>query len=398
MNYMRINVLHVTTSFGLGGAEGNLARLVCNMDRARFENAVVAMKLRFFAPDQVKRAGVPIRSLGMRPELPSPMALARLLRILRQVRPHILQTWLYHADLIGLLAGKLARVPVIAWNIRCSLIDMRDRRMSALVRRTLISLSGIPDVVIANSQSGLQAHEALGYRPRRWMWIPNSVDLDRFRPQAGARTRLRAELGIADGATLIGLVAGFNPMKDHANFMGAARLLAAENPTVRFVLAGLNVDWCNERIVSLIESTGVRERFHLLGLRDDIHDVTAGLDIACSSSASEGSSNAVAEAMACGVPCVVTNVGDSALIVGDAGKVVPPRDSGALAQGCRELLELSPQQRLDLGVRARRRITEHFSVPQIVDRYQELYEGLVAKLPVGRTSAVRQQWPRESQS
>jgi glycosyltransferase involved in cell wall biosynthesis len=377
-----IKVLHVTTTFnGAGGSEGNLVRLICNMDKMRFSNAVVAMSRRFLLPERVKQEGIPCTSLGMRPAVSSSVALVRLLRIVRQVRPHILQTWMYHADLVGLLAGKLMGVPVIAWNIRCSLMDTRPRWSTALVRRALIPLSGIPDVVITNSQSGLQAHQALGYRPRTWIWIPNSIDLDRFRPRAAARAALRAELAVAGDTALIGLVARFNPMKDHANFISAARLLVAENPTVHFVLAGHEMDLSDAKLASLIDSTGARDRFHVLGLRQDIHQVTAGLDVACSSSAyGEGSSNAVAEAMACAVPCVVTDVGDSALIVGDTGKIVPARNSRALAQALSELLALSPRRRLALGHRARERIRERFSLPSVVDRYQRMYESLAAKL------------------
>ena len=391
-----IKVLHVTTTFdAAGGAEGNLARLVCNMDKTRFSNAVVAMSRRFQVPEHVKQKGIPCTSLGMRPAVSSFVALVRLLRIVRQARPHILQTWMYHADLIGLLAGKLTGVPVIAWNIRCSLMETRSRWSSALVRRALIPLSGIPEVVITNSQSGLRAHQALGYRPRAWIWIPNSVDLDRFRPRVAARAALRAELAVASDTPLIGLVARFKPMKDHANFISATRLLVEENAKVHFVLAGQEIDLSDAPLASLIESTGARERFHVLGFRQDIHQVTAGLDIACSSSAyGEGSSNAVAEAMTCGVPCVVTDVGDSALIVGDTGKIVPARNSRALAQGLSELLALSPRQRLALGYRARERICERFSLPTVVDRYQRLYESLVSKLKVA-TDFSRQESPRE---
>ncbi len=129
-----INVLHVTTTFNAaGGAEGNLARLVCNMDKTRFSNAIVAMSRRFQVPERVKQEGIPCTSLRMRPALSSLVALVRLLRIVRQARPHILQTWMYHADLVGLLAGKLTGVPVIAWNIRCSLMETRSRWSSLAI-------------------------------------------------------------------------------------------------------------------------------------------------------------------------------------------------------------------------------------------------------------------------
>ena len=148
-------------------------------------------------------------------------------------------------------------------------------------------------------------------------------------------------------------------------------------PTVHFVLVGWKVDSNNGDLTARIESNHLTDRFHLLGLRQDINRITAGLDVACSSSAyGEGSSNAVAEAMACGVPCVATNVGDSALLVAKAGKIVAPRDPDALARGCREIILMTPRQRERLGVYARQRVLERFSIPSIVARYERLYEAL----------------------
>jgi len=165
-------------------------------------------------------------------------------------------------------------------------------------------------------------------------------------------------------------------MKDHANFIAAASMLAASDPSLHFVLAGLGVDYSNGEVRRLVESTGLPHRFHLLGQRHDVARITAALDLACSSSLGEGSSNAVAEAMACGVPCVVTDVGDSAFIVQNTGKIVPPKDAQAFAQACRELLNLSHRERRELGLAARARVEECFSLRAVVDSYQELYEQL----------------------
>jgi glycosyltransferase involved in cell wall biosynthesis len=304
-------------------------------------------------------------------------AVAQLLRILREERPQILQTWLYHADLLGLLAGKLGNVPSILWNLQNSFIDMRQyRRVSAMVLRVLVSLSAFPDIVLTNSQAGLRFHEALGYKPKRWMYLPNPLDLERFRPDPKARVQLRQELGVAPDAILIGLVARFDPMKDHANFVAAARLVAESNADLHFVLVGRLIDFNNAALMQLIASSGIAERFHLLGLRSDVNRVTAGFDIACSSSLGEGSPNVIGEAMACGVPCLVTDVGDSAMIVGHSGKVVPPRDPKAFAEACRGLLNLPTHQRQQLGLCARSLAQKRFSLPSVVARYETLYEGL----------------------
>jgi glycosyltransferase involved in cell wall biosynthesis len=382
-----ISVLHLTSSFGFGGgAEKNLLRLVCNMDRSRFRNTVVTMTDLMtrdfdFLQSQLARVDVPVYSLRMRPGVPSALAAARLLRVLRQTRPCILQTWMYHADLLGLLVGKLARVPSIAWNIRCSSMDMAHYRwLSAVVLRTLVPLSSWPDVVVANSESGIQAHKALGYAPRRWLYIPNLLDLDEFRPDPGARSQVRRELGLAENAILIGLVARYHPMKDHANFVAAMGLLAADDSTVHFVLVGRGADTGNTELMQLVRSTGAEHRFHFSGHTLNISRITAALDVACSSSAfGEGSSNALIEAMACGVPCVATDVGDSRFIIQDTGKIVPSKDPAALAQACRELIRLSLEGRGQLGLRARERVKTYFSVETVVARYQSLYEQIAPK-------------------
>jgi glycosyltransferase involved in cell wall biosynthesis len=265
------------------------------------------------------------------------------------------------------------------------------RRMSSLVLRALVRLSGLPHVVLANSQCGIQVHKELGYSPRRWLYIPNSLDLEEFRPDRRAKGQLRRELRLRPDAHLIGLVARFDPMKDHANFIAAAAMLAADDPSLHFVLAGIDIDRNNREVRRLVESTGLSSRFHLLGQRHDVGRITAAVDIACSSSAfGEGSSNAVAEAMACGVPCVVTDVGDSAFIVQNTGKIVPPRDTQALARACRELLNLSPGKRFELGLAARARVKELFSLHSVVDRYQRLYEQLAPE-SLGSATELRQQ-------
>jgi glycosyltransferase involved in cell wall biosynthesis len=374
-----IKVLHLATSFGRGGAEVNLARLAANMDASRFSNTIVAMRRCCDGPmvQRVTQAGVRFTCLEMRAGVPDPIGFTRLLQIVREVRPQILQTWLYHADLLGLLVGKLARVPVILWNVQNTLIN--NKWMSRLVLRALVPLSALPTAVISNSQAGVRVHQELGYKPKKWVWIFNLLDLAEFRPEPEAREWLRRELHLGSDAFLIGLVARYDPMKDHANFIRAAALSASDNPKLNFVLVGETLDSKNQQLMSMLRAAGVQNRFHLLGLRDDVGRITAGFDIACSSSAyGEGTSNSVAEAMACAVPCVVTDVGDSALLVGNTGKVVSPRDPKSFANACRELIALSPQDRLRLGMAARNRVEESFSPRSIIAQYQELYEGLAA--------------------
>ena len=373
-----IRILHLITSFGLGGAEGNLARVVSRMDSTRFSNHVVVMESLPEFPTQFAAKTVPLQCLGMRSGVPSLRAMYRLSATIRAVRPHVLQTWMYHADLLGLLIGRLTRTPAITWNLRRSFIGMGEHGWaSRMVLRAAVLCSPLPDGVVTNSLAGQITHEALGYRPRRWIWIPNSLDADRFRPDPNASAALRAELGLARNTRLVGLVARFVPIKGHSNFAAAAAIVAKQNLDTHFVLVGRGIERSNQQLVRMFESNGLPlERIHLLGERSDVQQVVAGFDIACSSSYGEGFPNAVGEALACGVPCVVTGVGDSALLVEADGKVVAPGDPRAFAEACRILLSLSAEQRRQMGQRARKRMQTRYSIQSVVARYEQLYEQL----------------------
>ncbi len=350
-----------------------LLRLLSRMDEARFRSSVISLTGGGTLGPRIAALGVPVTALGMRPAVPRPRALWRLVAALRAERPHVLQTWLYHADLLGLLAGRLAGLKAVVWNLRCSRLTAADKSRSlAAVVRLLAALSDRPAAVVVNSSAGRLAHEELGYRPRRWELIPNGFDTELFRPSAEARASVRRELGLAEDTPLVGLVGRYFGMKDHPNFLAAAARLHRARPDVHFLLAGEGVEAANPALARQVASLGLEGRAHLLGERADAARLTAAFDVACSSSYGEGFPNVVGEAMACGVPCVVTDVGDSARIVGECGLVVAPRDPAALAEGLRALL--SRPDRPALGVAARERIRRHYSIEGVARRYEALYE------------------------
>ncbi|MDD5473279.1 MAG: glycosyltransferase [Candidatus Methanoperedens sp.] len=372
-----IKILHLITDLSTGGAEMMLYKLLSRMDNSRFQNVVVSLTDKGTLGGPIEDMVIPVFTLGMHRKLPNPMSLLRLLRILRKERPQILQTWLYHADLFGLLAGKFVHVPAIVWNLRCTDADSRHySKLSAFIVYILAKLSAFPDTVLVNSKAGLQLHEALGYHPQRWLLVPNGFDLDQFRPNSEARIKLRLELDLPGDAFLIGLVARYDSMKDHATFLNAASLLVKDYPDIHFVLVGRGVDYNNSDLINIITSLGIEKNIHLLGERRNIPNITAALDIASSSSYGEGFPNVVGEAMACGVPCVVTDVGDSALLVGDTGRLVSPKNSYSLCEAWHELIKMGQDERRRLGIAARCRIRENFSLPSIVAQYEKLYEEL----------------------
>ncbi len=353
-----------------------LYKLLSGTDRENFESEVVSLMDIGAIGKRIQELAVSVRALGMRQGVPSLPALLRLVYWLRQNPPHCVQTWMYHADLIGGISAKLAGgIPVI-WGIRNSnLKPQHTKRTTLLTAKACARLSRrLPARIVCCSEASRQSHKEMGYAEDRMVVIPNGFDLAAFKPDQEARPAVRRELCIPGEAPLIGLVGRFNPLKDHNNFIRAAAHLHACLPDVHFLLCGDGVTWENPELVEWIKTAGIQTRCHLLGRREDIPRLTASLDIACSSSNSEGFPNVIGEAMACGVPCVVTDVGDSAMIVGETGRVVPPRNPQALAECWRELLELGPEGRSRLGSAARHRVEEHFNLPLIVTRYERLYE------------------------
>jgi glycosyltransferase involved in cell wall biosynthesis len=374
-----ICILWLISGLEYGGAEMMLYKLLSCMDKTRFTAEVISMIDPGPFSDKIRELGVPLRSLGMRRGIPNPMGIVRLVRWLRQSRPDVIQTWMYHADLIGGLAAKLAGGIPVAWGIRHSnLSDHGSRRLTIYTMKMCAHVSRwFPARIVCCSEASQQVHTAVGYASRKMIVIPNGFDLSAFKTDSFARESVRAELRISAESPLIGLIGRFDPQKDHRTFIGAAALLHRSWPDVHFLLCGDNVTWENAELRGWIEKAGISDHCRLLGRRNDMSRLTAALDIAASSSSfGEGFPNVIGEAMACGVPCVVTDVGDCALIVGQTGRIVPPQNVKEFAVALGEILELGMERRIQLGAAARRRIFEYFNLPDIVARYENLYHDI----------------------
>jgi glycosyltransferase involved in cell wall biosynthesis len=373
-----ISIAHVITELDTGGAEIMLARLIEWDTSGRFQHSVISLAGTGAIGTRLTSQNIPVASLHLSGQNPNPSALWRLAQLLRTIQPAIVQTWLYHADLAGLIASALARHRVhVVWNVRCAELNPSDHTVSSrLLLKILPWLSGWPSAVVVNSRAGLRAHQQMGYRPKRWVQIPNGFDVGSFRPDPAARSELRRMLRLDDRTPVVGLLARFHPVKDHATYLRAAASVIADVPNAHFVAAGRDVR--NDRLKSTIRELGIEGRVSLLAEQKDAARLLAGLDVAVSSSYSEAFPNAIAEAMACGVPCVVTDVGESRTIVDDTGAVVPPRDSRDLAAAITRLLHLDPASRRNLGTAARSRIVANFSIQSAVERYQDLYLDLLS--------------------
>jgi len=375
-------ILHLITGLEAGGAEGMLARLATHSDPARFTSIVVSMTDAGTIGPSLAAAGIAVETLGIRRGAIDPRGVTRLVRLLRAWRPDIIQTWLYHADLLGLLASRLAPSAPLLWNIRCS-----ESLGSTVVRAILARLSALPQRVVVNSLTGQRYHEAIGYRPRRWAYIPNGFDTAALRPDGMARRRLRSELAIGGDAVAVGMVARYHPMKDHATFLAAAAQAAARRPELVFLLVGAGIDQTNRELMQAIAAHGIGPQVRLLGPRADMGAVYPAFDMLVSSSAfGEGFTNVLGEAMSCGVPCIATASGDAAEIVGPAGIVVACRDPAALGIAIARLAS-APDERRGRGAASRERVEREYGLAAIVARYAALYDEVLADGGTLRRSA-----------
>ena len=391
-----IKVMHIITTLGPAGAENMLYRIAVGMDGTRFENEVVSLTGILDLAEKLNSSGVRVRTLAMKKSVPNPLLVMRLAQWIRESKPDVIHTWMYHANLIGSLAACLAgNVPVV-WAIHHNAFDPRvDKRRTMLVNRACAVLSRkFAARIIFCSEASLRTHRQLNYAAEKLQVIPNGFDLEQVKPDPTARESLRQELGIPADAMLIGFAARFHPHKDHHNFIQAAERLHKLKPDVHFLLFGMGINWENTQLTGWIESAGIRGRCHLLDLRQDISRLFSAVDIATTASLSEAFPIVVGEAMACGTPCVVTDVGDSALIVENTGSVVPPEDSHALAEAWRALIDAGPAVRRRLGMAARDRVQRHFALPAIVESYQKIYAQVTAgpqqEAPTARLSQFAQ--------
>lgn len=376
-----MRVVHVITGLDTGGAEMMLYKLLRALPPAEVSSTVVSLLPPGDLAAPIADLGIPVHDLNMRRGILDPGAVVRLVRLLRGLDAGLVQTWMYHANLLGALARPwLGRTPLL-WNLRQSNLDPKTSKPSThLVVRLGAALSWVaPRRIVCCSERTDEVHRALGYRPGIMTTIPNGFDLERFRPDPRARAALRAQLQIDAAAPVIGLVARFDPQKDLATFFRAAARVRAARPDCQVLVCGQGMVSENPPIAGWLRETGLADAVHLLGPRRDPQRVMAALDVLVSSSAyGEGFPNVIGEAMACAVPCAVTDVGDSGLIVGDTGVSVPPRDPAALANAVQTLLDEDPEHRALRARAARARIQSQFALPQIADRYLALYRSVLS--------------------
>lgn len=378
-------VLHIITGLGTGGAETALLRL--SSHASRYRHAVISLIDYGTIGPRLEAAGVPVDALGIHRPLGLLRGPWRLREIVRRTRPAIVQGWMTHGNLVATLASRLARAPVI-WSVRQSLPDFKYEKATTVAALWASArVAGRADRIVYNSSEGARDHERLGYPVSNGCRIPNGFDTNLFAPSAERRRRMREELGVDDETLLIGLIGRLHVQKNQAGFLAAAAaVLGRTNRKLRFLLAGSGTGPDNPALRRLVPNTATADATFFLGDRCDIPDVTNALDLAVNCSFGEGFPNALGEAMACAVPSIVTDVGDSAWVVGDGGWVIPADDQKALEDALCTAIALPREERMALGAAARRRVVESFSLSSVVGQYEHLYADLIER---GRDDGAR---------
>ena len=373
--FVIMNIVHITSTLDDGGTESVLYGL-CTHDTSN-RHIVVCLRGKGKYGRLLQESGIPVHCLDMTPTKQVIGAMEYLAKLLRANHPDVVQTWLYHADLAGGIIARGLGIRKVCWNVRNSrLAPSRSRFRTRLIARICALLSHvIPDTIITCSHRARRDHCRQGYRPKKWNVIPNGFDTEVMQPDSYARTRLRKQWGFGKDVFLVGMVARFDSHKDHDNLLKALAILKQTRPEWICLLAGHGMTADNPELASLIRTLGLEHDVLLKGERHDIPDLMNALDIHVLSSVSEGFPNVIAEAMACGTPCVATDAGDASLIVGTTGWIVPPRNPIKLAHALEVamLARDTPNAWKKRQVACRQRIEKKFPITGMVTAYNRAW-------------------------
>lgn len=383
VNNHPVKILHIIVGLEIGGAELMLSRLVGALaDHPHQTHEVVSLTTVGTVGKALRKQGVAVYELRMLSTFGMAKALIQLVRLIRRIKPDVVQTWMYHADFLGGLAARFAGHRAIIWGIRTTDVAAGGARATAIVRKACAMLSHVvPRAIACAAEASKKTHIGLGYDASKMMTIPNGFEFSKLKATESDRNTLRLQCSMGGQDIVIGYLGRFHLAKDQENFVNAAAIVAKQHSNARFMMVGRDLDAANMRLNQWIQATGFADRFVLLGERTDVARCLRSMDIFCLSSRTEGFPNVVAEAMYMQLPCVVTDVGDAALLLGGTGLVVPKENSAALARGLETFLNMAPEGRQEIGRRANFRVVGEYSIERARERFAALYHQVMKKEP-----------------
>jgi glycosyltransferase involved in cell wall biosynthesis len=363
-----LKVLFLARQLNIGGAERQLVTLANELASRGHEIVIASFYPGGALSEKLDKPRVRLISIGKRSRWDLFSLYVGVVRVIRQEQPDILHGWMHTQNVIATLArmSLFSRMRLF-WCVRSANLELVLDRVESTLVWLQSKLSGFADCVVVNSMAGLEHAVSDGVPREKMLFIPNGIDTNVFYPNEEEGKRVRADWGISESTKVVGKVARFDPIKNHPLFLRAAARIAAQKPDVQFVCIGHGEASYVQGLKELARSLGIEDRVKWVQARPDVRAVYNALDVFCSTSLSEGFPNVVGEAMACGRHCVVTDVGDSKLVVGGTGIAVPSNDLEALTAGL--LQKLDEPERSNL--RSRQRILENFTVAHLGDRTEQ---------------------------
>lgn len=373
-----MKILHVITSLNTGGAEMMLTKLVAASLSSNEVHIVISLMDKGTLGDQVSKYAE-LYSLDLKAGGLSIKSLINLYRIIKQEDPDIIQGWMYHANIASLLVNFILRKNLV-WNVRQSLVDIKfEKRLTAILIRMSAFFSGYVDKIIFNSHVSLSQHVKIGFSERNTVVIANGFDLDKFRPQSSEQIlAFKLKYGLPEDSKIFGHVARYHPMKNHIGFIYEISKILSDQPNLYCVMVGKGVSEVNVELVNAINNTNYPDRFIMIGERHDLENIYGVFDFIVSSSQwGEAFPNVIGESMACGTPCIVTDVGDSKHIVADLGFVYSPSLSEELNPYLNQCINMTTDEYLRLSILCRNHISKNYSINTIYKQYIQLYKNLL---------------------
>jgi glycosyltransferase involved in cell wall biosynthesis len=368
------SVLHVITGLESGGAEGVLYRLAITDKEAR--HIVVSLMGMGKYGSMFQEQGIDVFCLDMPKGKITRKGIETLRKIVMKERPDIMQTWMYHADLLGGMVGRSAGIKNIFWGIRTSTLISTSLKTMMVARLCAWLSYIIPKKIVCCAKNAMQVNVQLGYCKSKFELIPNGYNLAQFYPQVDEGKGFRKKFNIDPNALLIGMVARFDAQKDIQNFIKAAGSLAAKDIRFHVLFAGQGMDSNNEQLQAWLEEAGISGISTLVGQQNNIPEVMNAFDLlVLSSKSGEAFPNVLAEAMACGVPCVATRIGDAEYIMGDTGWAVDPENSEQLASAIEKAISLEQNAeawKLQCE-KCRMRVAGKFSMEKMIGAYHRVW-------------------------
>lgn len=367
-----MKITHIIIGLGIGGAELMLKRLVEGLNgKDGMHHSVISLTDLGPVGQQLLDNGIHVKSLGMKNILSIPTTFIKLRRELKNKKPDIVQTWMYHADFLGGLAAKSLGIHNVIWNVRNTHLNSNGK-FNMVFRKICAYLSyKVPKEIIYVSQSAYNEHLKQKYRSNIGKIIGNGFDTAKYSFSRRNREKYRSDFKLEDSDIAVFSIGRYVPAKDHSTFVAAICLAARTNPKIKGVLVGRDIQ------LDLFDlSDSEKKYFIMTGQRADIAELLSAADIFCLHSITEGFPNVLGEAMSVGIPCITTDAGDAALILKEKKYVVDVGDFSAIS---RKIIELSNEPDSVIAAIANKNtenIVRNYSISSILDQYIALYKAL----------------------